>query len=170
MTPTPATKIEDQRKLVPLEKILTYDRSLQVRGEILAAKVERYMATMMDNGTDGAPGYMDPIMVFYEDDDSPRWIADGFHRIEAAQKVGAAKMPVIFRQGTRSKALRFALGENGHHGFPMTNKEKRCAAALAVLDPELGKLTDQKIAGLIGCSPSLISDARRGLTPAAKTK
>lgn len=166
MSPTPTD--QDQRKLVPLEKILTYDRSLQVRGEILQAKVERYAELMRENGTDGALGYMDPIMVFYETDDGPRWIADGFHRIESAQKVGAIKMPVILRQGSKSKALRFGLGENGHHGFPMTNKEKRCAAALAVVDPEIGKLADGKIAALIGCSPSLVSDARRGETPAAK--
>ena len=163
MTPTP-----DMRKLIPLDKISTYDRSLQVRGGVDPDKVEQYRQIMRDNGVDGAVGYMDPIMVFFETDDGPRWIADGFHRIAAAEAEAVAKIPTILRQGNKSKALRFALGENGHHGAQFSNAEKRKAAELAVLDPEVGKLTDQKIAALIGCSPSLVSDARRGETPAAK--
>jgi hypothetical protein len=165
MLPTPA---KDMRKLVPLDKIATYDRSIQVRGGIDPAKVERYRAIMRDNGIDGAVGYMDPIVVFYETDDGPRWIADGFHRIESAIAEKLEKIPTILRLGSRTKALRFALGENGHHGAPMTNAEKRHAAGLAVLDLEIGNLPDAEIARLVGCSTSLVADCRRGETPASK--
>lgn len=166
----PTEAIPDKKKLVQLEKIATYDRSLQVRGGLDQEKVERYRQIMRDNGEDGAAGVMDPIMVFCEGDDGPRWIADGFHRIAAAEAEGVEKIPVILRDGTRLKALRFALGENGHHGAPMSNAEKRHAAGMAVLDPDLGKKTDKEISRLVGCSPSLVSDCRRGETPEVKAE
>ena len=167
MTPTPAT---DKKKYAPLELVLTYDHSLQVRGGIDPVKIERYRKIMKDNGEDGKIGTMDPITVFYETDDGPRWIADGFHRIEAAVAEKAETIPTLYRQGTKSRALRFALGENGHHGAPMTNAEKRHAAEMAVLDADLGEMKDKDLARLIGCSQSLIADARRGETPEVKTE
>ena len=168
MTPTPTAT--DKKKYAPLELVLKYDHSLQVRGGIDPAKVERYRKIMRDNGEDGKVGTMDPITVFYETDDGPRWIADGFHRIEAAVAEKAETIPTLYRQGTKSRALRFALGENGHHGYPMTNAEKRHAAEMAVLDPDLGEMKDKDLARLIGCSQSLIADARRGETPEVKTE
>ena len=170
MTPTPqedATK-KTTAKLVSIDKVKEYDRSLQVRGGIDPSKVERYREILRDNGEDGKPGHMDPIVAFRETDDGPRWLADGFHRLEAYEQEGAEKIPVIFREGGRTKALRFALGENGHHGAQMTNAEKRHAANMAVLDPELAKMTDLNIAKLIGCSPSLVGDCRRGESPEVK--
>ena len=172
---TPASPQEEAakkptQKLVSIEKVMEYDRSLQVRGGIDPAKVERYREILRDNGEDGAPGHMDPIVVFRKTDDGPRWIADGFHRIDSYEAEGRDKIPVIFREGDRTKALRFALGENGHHGAQMTNAEKRHAASMAVLDPELAKMTDLSIAKLIGCSPSLVGDCRRGESPEVKAE
>jgi ParB-like chromosome segregation protein Spo0J len=167
VTPTIAT---DKKKCAPLELVLTYDHSLQVRGGIDPAKVDRYRKIMKDNGEDGKVGTMDPITVFYETDDGPRWIADGFHRIDAALAEKAETIPTVYRQGTKSRALRFALGENGHHGAPMTNAEKRHAAEMAVLDADLGEMKDKDLARLVGCSQSLIADARRGETPEVKTE
>ena len=169
MTPTPQENPKKAPpKLASIEKVKTFDRSLQVRGGIDPSKVERYREILRDNGEDGKPGHMDPIIVFHETEEGPRFIADGFHRLAAYEAEGLDKIPVIFREGNRTKALRFALGENGHHGAQMTNAEKRHAASMAVLDRELAKLTDLAIAKLIGCSPSLVGDCRRGETPAAK--
>ena len=163
MTPSPETT---QTKLVPIDKVKLWDRSLQVRGGIDPEKVERYREIIRENG-----GYMDPCRVFTEEigGDGPHWIADGFHRIAAYEAEGALKIPFTIKVGDEEKAFVFALGENGHHGAQMTNAEKRHAANMAVVHPIVGNKTDVEIAKLIGCSASLVSDCRRGETPKSKS-
>jgi ParB-like chromosome segregation protein Spo0J len=160
---------QEQRKLVPIDMVLQWDQSIQIRGGIDDEKVEAYRQIIKDSG-----GYMDPCRVYVEilGSDGPFWIADGFHRIKAYQAEGATKIPFVIKVGNKSKALKFALGENGHHGAQLTNAQKRHAAGMAVLDPEIGNLADAEIAKLIGCSPSLIATCRKGesLEEAAKKR
>lgn len=153
-------------KLVPLFRI-TADPALQVRGRIDPAKVEEYRALIKEHT------YMDPMDLFYQDPLGPDTvfaIADGFHRLAAYTAEEYAKVPARLRLGTRSDALQFGLKKNGHHGAAMTNTEKRHAASIAVADPVVGEMTDLAIAKLIGCSSSLVGDARRGETAAQKTE
>ncbi len=155
------------RKLVPIDRI-SADLSLQVRGGTDPSIVKEYVVIIKEHGQ------MDAVDLFFElgepiTTETKFSIADGFHRLEAYRICGIEKIPANLRPGSHSDAIRFALQRNGHHGKAPTNAEKRSMAEHAVIDPEVGVLTDREIAAMIGCSASLISTARRGESRAAST-
>lgn len=168
MTPTTqenAPTAKPIQKFVPLSRI-TEDHSLQVRGSLTLSRVREMESFYAENGP------FDPLDLFYQDPinaETKFYVADGFHRLAAYRSKGVEKIPCNLRQGSHADAVKFALRKNGHHGTPMTNPEKRAAAAIAVLDPEIAMLTDVAIARMIGCSASLVASARRGESPQAAT-
>ena len=164
MTPTP--KPEWKYLSIPLADI-TQDHAMQVRGEVDPKRVDEYTAIIKEHGR------MDAMAVFTENNGTMLWLADGFHRIQSYAKAGLEVAPCKVRTGSKSEAVKYALKENGHHGAPMTNAQKRHAAGIAVADKTIGEMADKDIAALIGCSPSLVASARKGETPkqaTAKTK
>jgi hypothetical protein len=44
------------------------------------------------------------------------WLADGFHRVAAAQQAGLDTIRAEVREGTRRDAILFAVGANAEHG------------------------------------------------------
>jgi ParB-like chromosome segregation protein Spo0J len=152
--------------MVPLKEI-TVDHEVQVRGEVDPKRVDEYAKIIQEQGA------MDAMALFTEDSGTTLLMADGFHRIQGYAKVGKEEALCKVRNGSRSEAIRYALKENGHHGAPMTNAQKRHAAEIAVADKTIGEMADKDIAAMIGCSPSLVASARKGETPkqaTAKTK
>ena len=64
------------------------------------ARVQHY-ATMLDE--------LPPVTVFRLDDE-PAWLlADGYHRLAAAQRAGRSTLRAEVRVGTKADALRFAI-------------------------------------------------------------
>ena len=164
MTPTP--KPEWRYLSIPIKDI-TQDHAMQVRGGVDPKRVEEYAAIIKEHGR------MDAMAIFTEANGTMLWLADGFHRIQSYAKAGLECAPCKVRVGSKSEALLWSLRENGHHGAPMTNAQKRHAADIAVADKTIGEMADKDIAALIGCSPSLVASARKGETPkqaTAKTK
>lgn len=152
------------KKMATAEKI-TRDHATQVRGRIDSNKVKEYEVIIREHGL------MDAVDLFTEvpmSDPPVYWLADGFHRIDAYAAAGVLKFPANIRAGSKSDAIRFSLERNGHHGAQMTSAEKRHAAEVAVQDAEIGSLTDKEIAAMVGCSPALVSEARRGVTRDSK--
>src|SRR5208282_3912944 len=47
---------------------------------------------------------IDPVIVF-QDDHGSKTLADGYHRVEAAGRLGRTSIRAVFRQGSRSEAL-----------------------------------------------------------------
>ena len=155
--PTPK-KSKTVIQMVPI-KSLTADLSLQIRGGINPKKVQSYQQIIREQEL------MDAVDAFYEEpisDKTKFLLADGFHRVMAYEGVGTEKIPCRLHVGTHADALRFTLKENGHHGAQMNNAEKRSACEKAVLDAEVSALTDKQISGMIGCSPTLVGQVRRG--------
>lgn len=70
-----------------------------------------------------------PIVVF--DDGEFYWLADGFHRLEAATRAGSKKIEADIREGERHDALRYALSSNTGHGLRRTNADKKRAVMVA---------------------------------------
>lgn len=107
---------------------LTRDLNLQPRERIDDATVASYAEDI------AAGAKMPPVVVF--DDGSKRyWLADGFHRCEAALKaIGeGAEVEVDLRKGDGDAAFLFSLGANAEHGLRRTNKDikravERCLA------------------------------------------
>ena len=145
------------------------DHATQVRGAVSSARVRDLTALLNETEAD-----LDPIDVFLPMGSgepsaaNPFWLADGYHRVAAYRSAGKAKVPARLHEGGQREAIEFGLRKNGHHGTPMSNKEKRHATELAVLHPEIGQYTDKKIAKMIGVSQTLVNNIRRGVMPAAK--
>ena len=87
----------DIKELIPLEKIRR-DGGTQPRASINHQTVLEYVEDMK-NG-DSFP----PVVVFY--DGEIYWLADGFHRVEAAFGAGLTEIAVKVKQGTRRDAIR----------------------------------------------------------------
>jgi len=97
-----------------------------------------------------------PIVAFY--DGSKYWLADGFHRFLAAQRIEAESITVEVREGTRTDALRFALGANATNGLYRSNGDKRNAVEIAL--EEWADLSNNVIAELCKVSPDLVRRCR----------
>src|SRR5437764_817755 len=72
------------------------DRENQGRAAINARQVEEYAERMK------AGDHFPPLVVFYFD--GAYWLADGFHRHQAASQAGLTEFEVEVRQGNRKDA------------------------------------------------------------------
>lgn len=85
-----------------------------------------------DDMTEGAA--MPPLTVFH--DGSTYWLADGFHRLAAAFKLGLAEIDCDIRSGDKRTAIRYSCSANATHGLRRTTADKRRAvAAMVELEP-----------------------------------
>lgn len=101
-----------------------------------------------------------PITVFH--DGSVYWLADGFHRLLAVKRVGGAEIPAEIHAGSRTDALRHALGANATNGLYRTNADKRHVAEIALR--EWPDLSNAFLAELCKVSGELVRNVRHELT------
>lgn len=102
-----------------------------------------------------------PIDVF--DDGQAKWVADGFHRVEAALTAGLDTIWARQHLGTRRDALLFAVGANQRHGLRRTNADKRRAVETLLKDSEWARWSDRMIADRTGVSHPTVASIRREL-------
>jgi len=137
------------RKL-KLSEIVT-DAGTQVRASLNEATVAEYTDALADGAK------FPPVIVFH---DGSRYLAaDGFHRIHAANRIGATQIECDVRKGSKADALKFALGCNAHHGLRRTNADKRRAVELAV--KEFGKFSDSALAEMCAVNRELVAEIRK---------
>jgi uncharacterized ParB-like nuclease family protein len=137
-------------KKLKLAEIVT-DAGTQVRAGLNETTVADYAEALADGAK------FPPVIVFH---DGSRYIAaDGFHRIHAAMRIGTTQIECDVRKGSKSDALKFALGCNAHHGLRRTNADKRRAVEIAV--KEFGKLSDLALAGICAVNRELVADVRK---------
>lgn len=92
--------------------------AIQVRVDgLIEDAVEQYAAVLENGGT------LDPVVVF--EDEHGYWLADGYHRKAAYQRVGRATIPAYVRGGGRQAAIKFAETANLQHGRQLTNADKK---------------------------------------------
>lgn len=123
------------------------DGGTQCRAELS----QDYIASMAEAWSDGAK--IPAVVVFH--DGSAYWLADGFHRYHAAQKCDFRDIEAEIHSGTRTDAVRYALGANSAHGQPRTNADKRRAVEIAL--KEFPKLTDGEIAKICAITPKTVA-------------
>lgn len=110
---------------VSLDEIVV-DLSLNVREKLDEETVERYMECF-----DRLP----EVVGFNTDEGY--LLADGFHRVEAANRLGQESIEVEVKQGTRQDAEEYAALANLRHGKPLTRAERRKAVErMLKLHPE----------------------------------
>lgn len=128
------------------------DGGTQVRASKVPAAVQDYAEAMREGAI------FPPVVVFQNG--SSLWLADGFHRLEAASLAGQHKIAADLRQGTLREALIYALASNSSHGLRMTNADKRKAVGMALDDAELSQWSDREIARWCGVTHPFVAKLR----------
>jgi hypothetical protein len=90
-----------------------------------------------------------PVIVFF--DGEQYWLADGFHRVQAARRF-APEQPIDAKvhQGAVSDAQWYSYGVNQKHGLRRTNEDKARAVRAALTHPKSSHLSDTAIADHVG--------------------
>jgi hypothetical protein len=133
---------------------IAFDAGTQIRAAIDQQVVSDYAEAM----TNGA--VFPPIVLFH--DGNQHYLADGFHRFMAAQRIQAVDIPADVRAGTKDDALWFALGANKTNGKRLTDGDKRHAITLALQTwPDR---SGARIAEQVGCSSMYVSTIKSGLS------
>ncbi len=88
-------------------------------------------------------------------------LADGRHRIEAAQAAGLESLKCEVHEGGYSEALRFALGSNAEHGLRRSNEDKRVCVTEAL--KEWPRLSNPQLAEICAVSERYVCIVRREL-------
>jgi len=98
-----------------------------------------------------------PVVVF---DADMLWLADGFHRVGAAEDAGLTEILADIREGDRRDALLYAVGANAEHGARRTNADKRRAIETLLNDPEWRSRGDNWIAQMARVSNHIVARVR----------
>ncbi len=86
------------------------------------------------------------------------WIADGWHRVNAAREINAKDIKAMLYPGGRVTALKRALGANAQHGHRRSNADKRRSVEIALR--EFPKLSSRAIAEMCGVGKDMVQAAR----------
>ena len=105
-----------------------------------------------------------PIEVYF--DDTAYWLADGFHRVQAAKGAGRDTIAATIHQGGQREALLHALGANDTHGHRRTDIDRRHAIELMLADAEWQAWSNSAIARQCRVSEFLVRTVRQEREPA----
>lgn len=100
------------------------------------------------------------ITVFY--DGSTYWLADGFHRYLAAKRIERPTIKADVYPGSRSDALKHALGANATNGLYRNNADKRNVVEIALR--EWGDRANTVIADICRVSVEFVRQVRKEMT------
>lgn len=141
-------------RAVPLHKIVAHI-DIQSRVQMDEATIADYCERME------AGDHFPPGVVFADPGDAGcYWLADGFHRFEAARRAGKKSIVAEVHTGGRDDAAWWALGANKKNGLRMTREDKRRCVLLALaMKP---KMSDRGIAEYVGVGHPLVAAIRRG--------
>ena len=92
-----------------------------------------------------------PIIVYH--DGEQYWPGDGFHRIDAARRIGRETINADIREGGRRDALLLAASANATHGLRRTQADKRKSVETLLRDPEWSRWSDREIGEPTKLSP-----------------
>ncbi len=132
------------------------DGGTQPRARLDPELVSEY-AEAMDKG-DKFP----PVTVFFDGTDY--WLADGFHRVHAADQARILVVDANIRQGTRRDAILFSASANSSHGLRRSNEDERRAVMTLLDDQEWSKWSDGEIARRCAVSQRFVSGLRASHT------
>lgn len=136
------------------------DPSLQARTQLDADTVTRYEATLRQSIEDGVAWPFPPLVSVFD------LLVDGFHRFEAAKRVGIDTIPVVIHSGEREDAIRLAVGANANHGLARSREDVQRAILLA--DETWPDESTRSIARMVGCSPQTVLNVRRRIAEVSK--
>ncbi len=119
--------------------------------------------TVADYADDMRAGALFPPIVVFNDG-ADYWLADGFHRLQAAQQAGIDEIAADVRQGTQQDAQWYSYSVNQAHGLRRTNEDKRRAVEAALRHEYANKYSNVEIAKHCGVAESTIRNYRESLS------
>ena len=158
MDGVPVTTATPAATLLALSAIVN-DGGTQMRAGMNADTVKEYEDALSD--ADAWP--FPPVIVYH--DGARYWLADGFHRLNAAHRSGKfQEIPADIKPGTRRDAVLFAAGANASHGLRRTNDDKNRSVKTLLEDDEWSKWSDREIARRCKVDNSFVSRLRAKLS------
>ncbi len=130
----------------------------QSRISLSESAVAEYSEAMTNGHT------LPPIVVFH--DGSVYWLADGFHRVMAANRASIEWIAAEVLKGTKRDAILHSVGANAAHGLPRTNADKRRAVTMLLEDTEWAEWADREIARRCSVDHVMVGRIRRELSGA----
>ena len=140
---------------IKTSSILMDDRT-QPRAKVDLELIEEYAADM-EKGDD-----FPPIVIFGSDDEYV--VADGFHRLAAADDLDWEYIEADVRDGGIREATLYSVGANAKHGKRRTNEDKRRVVKKLLEDKEWSQWSDREIARRCRVSHPFVSQARESLS------
>lgn len=138
---------------IPLSEI-NLDRETQIRVAASEETVQRYFEVMENEaGRDKFP----PVLLF-QDEDGKFWLADGHHRITAAQRRNFTTIRAIVRPGTKADAIWEAAKANGRNGLQL-GRADICRAVEMILTVFPDR-SNRAIAEVLGCDEKTVRKYR----------
>lgn len=131
---------------IPIDKIPT--EGTQTRAELNQTIIAEY-AEAYEQGIE-----LPPIEVYF--DQALYWLADGFHRVKAAQKIGRDSISANVSQGGQRQAILFSVKANDTHGLRRTAADRRNAIRILLTDPEWSQWSNSEIARQCNVSEHLV--------------
>jgi len=160
--------VERWRFELPLAALIR-DSRVQPRESINATTVSEYAAAMAkipvirEAGLEAAS--FPPIMAFRERKDSKDlyWLADGWHRVLAAEEMGADTIDAEVEDGDVYAAIMYAAGSNATHGLRRTNHDKRRSVRMLLDHPTVirEQWSDVRVAVQAGVGTTLVKTVRQ---------
>ncbi len=131
------------------------DAGAQMREEMKPDVVREYADEM------AAGVVFPPIIVFH--DGAGYWLADGYHRVEAARKIDHDQIDADVREGDQRDAVLHGVGANANHGLRRSQADKRRAVERLLKDEEWCKWSDRQIAKAAKVDHKTVGKIRREL-------
>jgi ParB-like chromosome segregation protein Spo0J len=146
----------DRVKELSLSRIIAH-QEIQARVAMNKEAIEEYAEAMRK-------GDKFPPVVVFRDDDVFYWLADGFHRFEAAKEAGRTFIQAEIRSGGKREAILYAVGANASHGLRRSREDKRNSVLKLLNDKEWSQWSDREIARQCTVSQPFVSKLRAELT------
>ncbi len=170
--PAPPLAISAEPKFtqisLALEQIRT-DGNTQSRAGMNWNVVETYAERLL------AGDQFPPVDVYF--DEHQYWLADGFHRVEAARRVRYTTFPARIFQGSRRDAQLHSIQSNITHGLQRSDADKRMVVLMLLQDDEWCYQSNYEIARYSAISVSFVRKIKNeidqlinGLHPAQDRK
>lgn len=122
-----------------------------------AALNREVIADYCERMREGTP--FKPIIAYFDGENY--WLADGFHRVDAAKQAGIAEIEAEIIQGTLSDSQWHSYSVNKDHGLRRTNEDKVRSVKAALKHPKSSDLSNTEIARHCGVSEFLIRKHRQ---------
>jgi hypothetical protein len=88
------------------------------------------------------------------------WLADGFHRVLAHQRVKSVDIHAEVIKGNQRDALLYSTGANNTHGLRVTNADKRKSVMVLLSDHEWSQWSNRQIAKHCRVGDHLVAELR----------